>query len=285
MTAGRRRARRRGAPSPPSERRVDSRLREADRDGDRRRRPAPRAHLRPAAAPQRVGDLERRGRVRPAVPGAQPATISVNYVYDAVYRAPARRPPARPPSPPNRGRSATSAARPSPRIAGLWRSASAANTRSGPSARTTRAASVSAAGPSRSCTPTTLPAGRFISATGRCAAPMAPRRRRSSSSSPALGFDPGDGASAANAALLGARGIAVQADGTVVLADAEDQRVRRVSKTISTVAGTGDYGLSGDGGTATGAKLAGPRTWLQAAPRWSSPTRRTTASGGSPHLG
>src|SRR4029079_11627809 len=72
------------------------------------------------------------------------------------------------------------------------------------------------------------------------------------------GFDPGDGASAANAALLGARGIAVQADGTVVLADAEDQRVRRVSKTISTVAGTGDYGLSGDGGTATGAKLAGP---------------------------
>jgi hypothetical protein len=50
------------------------------------------------------------------------------------------------------------------------------------------------------------------------------------------------------------------ADGGFLIADTDNQRVRRVSPagTIATVAGTGTQGFSGDGGPATAAQLVGP---------------------------
>ena len=54
--------------------------------------------------------------------------------------------------------------------------------------------------------------------------------------------------------------MAVDTRGNVYIADADDHRVRKVSPvgTITTIAGTGKYGFSGDGGPATKAKLHGP---------------------------
>ena len=54
--------------------------------------------------------------------------------------------------------------------------------------------------------------------------------------------------------------VAVAADGSVLIADTGNARVRRIDSTgtIATVAGTGDFGSSGDGGPATSATLATP---------------------------
>ena len=54
--------------------------------------------------------------------------------------------------------------------------------------------------------------------------------------------------------------MAVAADGSVLIADTDNARVRRVDSTgtIATVAGTGEYGSSGDGGPATSATLNTP---------------------------
>jgi glucose/arabinose dehydrogenase len=70
----------------------------------------------------------------------------------------------------------------------------------------------------------------------------------------------GDGGPAIGAQLNNPRGVAVMADGGFLIADWGNHRVRRVSAAgvISTVAGTGTPGLSGDGGPATGARLALP---------------------------
>ena len=70
----------------------------------------------------------------------------------------------------------------------------------------------------------------------------------------------GDGA-AANAALLSnPSGIAVDAVGNVFIADRGNHRVRRIdaSGIITTAAGTGTSGYSGDGGLATAAQLSMP---------------------------
>ena len=70
----------------------------------------------------------------------------------------------------------------------------------------------------------------------------------------------GDGGPATASALGSPRGIAADSSGNIYIADAGNHRVRRVapSGTISTVAGTGDGGYSGDGGLATEARLRYP---------------------------
>jgi len=75
----------------------------------------------------------------------------------------------------------------------------------------------------------------------------------------AAGFS-GDGGPATSAKLHGPRGFVATGDGGYLVADAEGNRVRRVlpNGTITTVAGTGFKGFSGDGGPATSAKLNFP---------------------------
>jgi uncharacterized protein (TIGR03437 family) len=70
----------------------------------------------------------------------------------------------------------------------------------------------------------------------------------------------GDGGPATNAQLAGAYGIAVDSTGTLFIADPLNSRVRRVSRDgiITTVAGNGTFGFSGDGGPAINAQLNAP---------------------------
>ncbi|HEX5000694.1 MAG TPA: hypothetical protein VFY29_20895 [Terriglobia bacterium] len=70
----------------------------------------------------------------------------------------------------------------------------------------------------------------------------------------------GDGGPATSAKLSSPYGVAVDASGTLFIADFGNQRVRKVSPggVISTVAGTGTAGFSGDGGPAVNALLRGP---------------------------
>ena len=67
----------------------------------------------------------------------------------------------------------------------------------------------------------------------------------------------GDGGPATSAQIATPTGVHVAEDGTVYIADFGNLRVRAVAKdgTISTVAGTGTEGYSGDGGPATAAQL------------------------------
>jgi sugar lactone lactonase YvrE len=67
----------------------------------------------------------------------------------------------------------------------------------------------------------------------------------------------GDGGPAPAASLNSPAGLAVDADGNLLIADAGNYRVRKVDHDgiISTVAGTGGQGFSGDGGPATAAEL------------------------------
>ncbi|MGI4829173.1 MAG: Ig-like domain repeat protein [Janthinobacterium lividum] len=71
----------------------------------------------------------------------------------------------------------------------------------------------------------------------------------------------GDGGPAAQAELDSPTGLAVAADGRIFVADTHNQRVRVVASngTISTFAGTGIRGSTGDGGLANAAELANPR--------------------------
>src|SRR5262245_7982579 len=70
----------------------------------------------------------------------------------------------------------------------------------------------------------------------------------------------GDGGPATVATLNTPTGVAVMPDGGYLIADAGNDRVRRVfpDGTITTVAGTGTFGFSGDGGPATAANLKAP---------------------------
>ena len=71
----------------------------------------------------------------------------------------------------------------------------------------------------------------------------------------------GDGGPAVRAKLFGPEGVAVDGDGNLFIADSDNDRIRRVdpSGTITTVAGTGERGYSGDGGPAVRAQLGYPR--------------------------
>jgi len=70
----------------------------------------------------------------------------------------------------------------------------------------------------------------------------------------------GDGGPATSARLSYPYGVAVDTFGNLFIADVGAQRVRKVgaSGTITTVAGNGAYGFSGDGGPAANARLSGP---------------------------
>jgi sugar lactone lactonase YvrE len=71
----------------------------------------------------------------------------------------------------------------------------------------------------------------------------------------------GDGGPAAAAALHSPRALAVDAAGNLYVADDNNDRVRRIDPagTITTVAGVGTTGYSGDDGPATAAQLNRPR--------------------------
>src|SRR5262249_32023972 len=70
----------------------------------------------------------------------------------------------------------------------------------------------------------------------------------------------GDGGQAVNATLNFPTSVAVDAAGNVYVADASNHRIRKIdtSGMISTVAGTGVAGFSGDNGPAVAAQLSFP---------------------------
>ena len=70
----------------------------------------------------------------------------------------------------------------------------------------------------------------------------------------------GDGGPATSASLFAPAGVAVDAEGNLYIADPPVGRVRKVdtSGNISTVAGTGTVGYSGDGGLASSAQILPP---------------------------
>jgi len=70
----------------------------------------------------------------------------------------------------------------------------------------------------------------------------------------------GDGGYATNAELNYPEGVAVDFKGNVYIADSDNQRIRKVSANgiITTFAGIGTRGMSGDGGVATNAQLGSP---------------------------
>ena len=69
----------------------------------------------------------------------------------------------------------------------------------------------------------------------------------------------GDSSAATNAELLSPYGVAVDASGNLFIADSGNSVIRKVGTNgvITTVAGNGGYGYSGDGGAATNATLSG----------------------------
>jgi len=70
----------------------------------------------------------------------------------------------------------------------------------------------------------------------------------------------GDGAPALDALLSQAEGIAVDGSGVIYVADAADNRIRKITRDgkIQTLAGTGVAGFAGDGGQAAAAQLNQP---------------------------
>jgi sugar lactone lactonase YvrE len=72
--------------------------------------------------------------------------------------------------------------------------------------------------------------------------------------------DRGDGGRALQAQFNGMHSLAVAPDGDLFVTDTWNNRVRRIqadSRILSTVAGTGEKGFSGDGGPATAARFGG----------------------------
>ena len=77
----------------------------------------------------------------------------------------------------------------------------------------------------------------------------------------------GDGAAATSASLARPRGLSVDALGNIYVADSDNNRIRLIAKTgtITTLAGNGSQGFTGDGGPAVNATLDTPRATAVAA--------------------
>ncbi len=71
----------------------------------------------------------------------------------------------------------------------------------------------------------------------------------------------GDGGQAVDAVILGARAVCVDGKGSTYLCEREGNSIRKVdaSGVVSTIAGTGSEGYSGDGGLALRATFRGPK--------------------------
>ena len=71
----------------------------------------------------------------------------------------------------------------------------------------------------------------------------------------------GDGGPAVAAQLSKPQGLTLDGAGNLYIADTENHRIRRIdtSGTITTLAGTGSWGFSGDGGPAVTTQLSGPK--------------------------
>ncbi len=70
----------------------------------------------------------------------------------------------------------------------------------------------------------------------------------------------GDGGPATNARLASPSGLALDSSGNLYIADSRNNRIRKVTAdgVITTIAGTGIAGFSGDGGPAISAQLSLP---------------------------
>ncbi|WP_165420433.1 Ig-like domain repeat protein [Edaphobacter modestus] len=78
----------------------------------------------------------------------------------------------------------------------------------------------------------------------------------------------GDGGAAAGASLARPRGLSVDAQGNIYVADSDNHRIRMIASTgnITSVAGNGSQGFAGDGGPAVNAILDTPRAPTVEAP-------------------
>ncbi len=69
----------------------------------------------------------------------------------------------------------------------------------------------------------------------------------------------GDNGPATSAQLIYPHGVAVDSAGNLYIADTNNYRIRKVSNgVITTIAGNGTSGFSGDNGPATSAQLSDP---------------------------
>jgi sugar lactone lactonase YvrE len=76
------------------------------------------------------------------------------------------------------------------------------------------------------------------------------------------GFD-GDGGPSTEASLKGPRGVVIDENGNVYIADSANHRIRRIDAitgVITTIAGNGEHGSTGDGGPALEATMVSPRS-------------------------
>ncbi|HYT29822.1 MAG TPA: hypothetical protein VEN82_03525 [Actinomycetota bacterium] len=156
-----------------------------------------------------------------------------------------------------------------------------------------------------------LPQARFTVAAGLLGVDPSPNVRVDATpgpqvSDPAAGIietfagGSADGATAPSSTFKEPYDAVVAPDGAVVVADTYDNRIRRIDPAtgvVSTIVGTGDAGLAGDGGPATQASLNfpiaaayGPDGSLYVADRWNDRVRKvdpntatiTTVAGNGP---